>query len=296
MSDPATQNMGRESMMPGMTELTCARGWRVIGRVVALLAMVALVAPVGGCGGTKGTKSAKTGGGKAEEAAPAIDPASVINIDGGKVSVGSPTGWSRSPRSESYLVRYQPGPKKSYPSIVVTGEDIDAAYQTITADNHEDFKDALADELAATYTQNGKNTLLKKPAMVTVGSHKAVTWEAPGTAKFEGLKEPIIRNCIAIVVGGRLYRIETRAPKGKVDDKTWSSARAAARAVAAAIGPAQKEAPADAPAGFGTLPPADDAETKPEPGDKPQEKAEKPAAAPEAKPAAKADDAKPDEN
>lgn len=281
--------------MRTVTRRTDARGWMLIGRGAFLLAAILLVA---GCGGTKGTKSAKSGGGKADEAAPAIDPASVINIDDGKVSVGSPSGWTRSPRSKDYLVRYQPGPKKSYPSIVVTGEDIDAAYQSITADNHEDFKDALVEDLAGTYTQNGKNTLLKKPAMITVGPHKGVTWEAPGTAKFEGLKEPIVRNCIAIVVGGRLYRIETRAPKGKVDDKTWSSARAAARAVAAAMGPPQKEAAADAPVGFGTLPSTEpapgDAEKKPEPA-KTDEKADKPADKPADEPAAKEGAAKADE-
>ena len=134
--------------------------------------------------------------------------------------------------------------------------------------------------------------------MVTVGPHKGVTWEAPGKAKVEGLAEPIVRNCIAIVVGGRLYRIETRAPKGRVDDKTWSSARAAARAVAAAIGPPQKEAAVDAPAGFGTLPPAEpaagDSEKKPEPA-KADEKAEKPADKPADAAAANADDAKADD-
>jgi hypothetical protein len=267
--------------MRTVIELKGIRPWLVIGRWACLLAALVVVA---GCGGTKGTKSAKSGGGKADEAAPAIDPASVINIDGGKISVGSPTGWTRSPLAKGYLVRYQPGPKKSYPSIVVTGEDIDAAYHTITADNHEEFKDAMADDLAVNFPPNSKNKLIKKPAMVTIGPHKAVTWEAPGSAKFEGLSEPIVRNCIAIVVGGRLYQIEVRAPKGRVDDKTWSSARAAARAVAAAIGPPQKEAAADAPAGFGTLPAAEPAaaEKKPAPAQT-EEKSDKPADEPAAK-------------
>ena len=267
--------------------------WMLTGRAACLLAAIVL-ATAGGCGGgKKSTKSAK-GSGKSEEAAPAIDPASIITVDGGRISVGSPTGWTRSPRSNDYLVRYQPGPQKSYPSIVVTGEDIDAAYQTITADNHEDFKDAMAEDLAKTYTQNGKNTLLRKPAAATIGRHKAVTWEAPGTAKVEGLKEPIIRSCIALVVGGRLYRVETRAPKGKLDDKAWSSARAAARAVAAAIGPPSKDAPAEEGTGFGGLPaaePAADAgDKKPQPA-KDDAAAEKPADKPtdkaDAEPASK---------
>jgi hypothetical protein len=260
--------------------------WMLTGRVACLLAAIVL-ATAGGCGGGKKSAKSARGGGKSEEAAPAIDPASLMTVDGGRISVGSPTGWTRSPRSNDYLVRYQPGPQKSYPSIVVTGEDIDAAYQTITADNHDDFKEAMAEDLATTYTQNGKNTLLRKPAAVTIGRHKAVTWEAPGTAKFEGLKEPIIRSCIAIVVGGRLYRVETRAPKGKLDDKAWSSARAAARAVAAAIGPPSKDAPADEPAGFGSLPAADAGDKKPEPA-KDDAAAEKPAD----KPAEKAGEGK----
>jgi hypothetical protein len=46
-----------------------------------------------------------------------------------------------------------------------------------------------------------------------------------------GLSEPIERFAYGVVLGGRLYTVETRAPKGKLDD----DAKAAAKAVAATL-------------------------------------------------------------
>ena len=52
-------------------------------------------------------------------------------------------------------------------------------------------------------------------------------------AKVDGISEPIERWSYAVVIGDRMYTVETRAPKGKVDD----AAKAAAKAVAAALAP-----------------------------------------------------------
>jgi hypothetical protein len=160
-----------------------------------------------------------------------IDADTALRLDGGRVEVCSPLGWTRSPRSQNYLVRYQPGPKKSYPSIVVTAEPAPDGLGEITAANQPELVAAIGTKLVETFPAAGPVKLIKKPAAATFGSHKGVAWAMPGTAKVGGLSEPIDRFAYGVVLGGRLYTVETRAPKGKVDD----DARAAAKAVAATL-------------------------------------------------------------
>jgi len=169
------------------------------------------------------------------------DPESAITVDGGRVSVRSPVGWSRSPRSDDYLVRYTPGQQKTFPAVVVTSADAPDGLTDVTTDNHGEFVAAVAENLAATFSRDGRSTLLKKPTAVKLGDRLGVAWTAPGTAKVGGLKQPIERSCVAVIVAGRMVTVEARAPKGKLDDEGL----AAARGVAAAIAP---PAPADAPA------------------------------------------------
>ncbi|MEN9664381.1 MAG: hypothetical protein RLZZ326_744 [Planctomycetota bacterium] len=183
-----------------------------------------------------------------------VDADTALRLDGGRVEVCSPLGWTRSPRSQNYLVRYQPGPKKSYPSIVVTAEPAPAGLGEITAANQPDLVAAIGTKLAATFPAGGLLKLIKKPAAATFGSHKGVAWALPGTAKVGGLSEPVDRFAYGVVLGGRLYTVEARAPKGKVDD----DAKAAAKAVAATLfRPA--EAPAGNPEGAAPATPEDEA-------------------------------------
>jgi len=160
-----------------------------------------------------------------------IDADTALQLDGGRVEVCSPLGWTRSPRSQSYLVRYQPGPRKSYPSIVVTAEPAPDGLGEITAANHSELVAAIGRKLVETFPADGALKLIKKPAAATFGSHKGVAWAMPGTAKVSGLSEPVDRFAYGVVLGGRLYTVEARAPKGKVDDE----AKAAAKAVAATL-------------------------------------------------------------
>ncbi len=160
-----------------------------------------------------------------------IDADTALRLDGGRVEVCSPLGWTRSPRSQNYLVRYQPGPKKSYPSIVVTAEPAPEGLGEITAANQSDLVAAIGTKLVETFPAGGPVKLIKKPAAATFGSHKGVAWAMPGTAKVSGLSEPVDRFAYGVVLGGRLYTVEARAPKGKVDD----DAKAAAKAVAATL-------------------------------------------------------------
>jgi hypothetical protein len=160
-----------------------------------------------------------------------IDADTALRLDGGRVEVCSPLGWTRSPRSQSYLVRYQPGPRKSYPSIVVTAEPAPEGLGEITAANQSELVAAIGAKLVQTFPADGALKLIKKPAAATFGSHKGVAWAMPGTAKVSGLSEPVDRFAYGVVLGGRLYTVEARAPKGKVDD----DAKAAAKAVAATL-------------------------------------------------------------
>lgn len=204
--------------------------------------LAAIVIVAGGCGGKATKKGKKAGAGAAaSEATPAIDPDTAFTVDDGRISVASPTGWTRAERSKDYLVKYQPGRKKTFPIIVVTGEDAPADFPAITADNHTEFVAALAAGMADTYKQIGSSALAKKPAAVKLGQHLGASWAMPAQAKVSGAKETIEQQFYAVIVGQRLYKIAAKAPKGKLD----ADAKAAARAVAGAIGPPAPEEPAE---------------------------------------------------
>ena len=219
----------------------------------ALLLLVLLsVAPLltAGCSQAPSKKGGPSADGGGEDAAAmdsegveGIDPDTAIAVDDGRVEVCSPAGWTRAPQSKDYLVKYIPGRKKTYPSIVVMAADAPEDIAEVDAGVQKDFVAAIAASLAGTYSKNGKSTLLKKPAAVRLGPHFGATWAAPATIKIDGVRESIDRTSYAVVVGGRMYTVEVRAPKGKLDGE----GRAAARAVAAAIGPpAEEEQPAEA--------------------------------------------------
>jgi hypothetical protein len=259
--------------MAGGTSSTM-QAWRRV--VVCGLACVVLLG-MGGCGGKP--KKSKAGGGTTAESLPPVDLDTALAVDDGRIAVASPTGWTRLPRSKDCLVKYQPGPKKSYPKILVTAEAAPAGFAEVTADNHQAFAAGIAEGVAQAL---GKAKPLKKAAAVKVGPHLGVLWGSPGSAKVDGISEPIERWSYAVVIGGRMYTVETRAPKGKVDD----AAKAAAKAVAAALAPptaatAADEAPAEAtPAGEAAspldalAPPPAAEEAKPAEEPKPAEAAE----------------------
>ena len=197
-------------------------------RLVACgLACVALLG-IGGCGGKP--KKSKAGGSATSEKLPAVDLDTALAVDDGRIAVASPTGWTRLPRSKDCLVKYQPGPKKSYPKILGTAEAAPAEFVEVTAENHQAFAAGLAEGVAQSL---GNAKPLKKPTAVKLGPHLGAFWGIPGSAKVDGISEPIERWSYAVVIGGRMYTVEARAPKGKIDD----AAMAAAKAVAAALAP-----------------------------------------------------------
>jgi hypothetical protein len=195
-------------------------------RYVVPLALLVVLPTLAGCSSDRDTQPA--GGGSVTAAAtPGIDPASRLDLDGGRVSVFSPQGWRRAPRSYDYLVRYQSTPQLPYPAVVVLAADPPADVVEVTSDNHAAFVEALA----ATLEAGDGAALLRQPAKATVGPHRAAIWSAAGEAQLDGLPKKIERECIAVVIDGRLYTVEAWAPRGKLTD----AGREAARAVAAAL-------------------------------------------------------------
>ena len=234
----------------------------VAGRLPAgiCLLLVVLLA-VAGCTKAPGKKSKPAADGGDAEAAAAVDDAepdgvdfdTAIAVDEERVEVCSPVGWTRGPQSKSYLVKYVPSRKKTYPSIVVMAADAPEGIAEVDGGAQKDFVAAIEASLAGTYSKNGKSTLLKKPTAAKLGPHFGATWAAPATINVDGVKETIDRTSYAVVIGGRMYTVEVRAPKGKLDGE----GRAAARAVASALAPpADEEA---APAAEEAAPAAEEA-------------------------------------
>lgn len=284
MNDASRPPAGPRRMRPGIL---------LIGGCLGIAVCVVTLAGCGGGGKKKSTskvadKDAPATAAPAVEDVgelPAIDPVSAITVDGGRISVSSPTGWSRAPRSKDYLVRYVPAPQKAHPFVQLVVSDPPAGISEVTEANHAAFVQAIADGLAAEFTKDGKSKLIKKPRAVTLGPHRAVAWTAPGREMIDKLMQSVERWSAAVVIGGRMYTIETMGLKGKVGPATRNSALAvaAALAVPAAAEPAATDAPAPADAQAPADPAAPAAAKAPQ--DEPAPKAD-PAAAPADKPAA----------
>jgi hypothetical protein len=208
---------------------------------ICLLLVMLLAAA--GCSKTAGKKSTPAADGGDVDAAVAdgeaegVDFDTALAVDGERVEVCSPVGWTRGPQSKSYLVKYIPSRKKTYPSIVVMAADAPEGIAEVDAGSQKEFVAAIAASLAGTFSKNGKSTLLKKPAAVRLGPHFGATWAAPATINVDGVRETIDRSSYAVIIDGRMYTVEARAPKGKLDGE----GRAAARAVAAALAPPADE-------------------------------------------------------
>jgi len=242
------------------------------GRLAAVLSqtgiciLLAMLLTAAGCTKTAGKKSTPAADGGDAEAAVAdgetdgVDFDTAIAVDDGKVEVCSPVGWTRGPQSKSYLVKYVPSRKKTFPSIVVMAADAPDGIAEVDGGAQKDFVAAIDASMAGTYSKNGKSTLLKKPAAARLGPHFGATWAAPATINVDGMKETIDRTSYAVVIGGRMYTVEVRAPKGKLDGEGRAAARAVAAALATPVGeeaaPAAEEAPATEEAPAATPEPA----------------------------------------
>jgi len=222
-----------------MVRLAAVRFAEALSQAACICLLMAMLLTAAGCSKTAGKKSTPAADGGDADAAVAdgeiegIDFDTALVVDGERVEVCSPLGWTRGPQSKSYLVKYIPSRKKTYPSIVVMAADAPEGIAEVDAGSQKDFVAAIAASLAGTFSKNGKSTLLKKPAAVRLGPHFGATWAAPATINVDGVRETIDRSSYAVIIDGRMYTVEARAPKGKLDGE----GRAAARAVAAALAP-----------------------------------------------------------
>ena len=147
-----------------------------------------------------------------------VDPDTPTITDGERIAVFAPKEWARAAQSKDQLVKFTPSRRKTYPSIVVLASDVPGGFDEIDPDDQKKFVAAVAASLAKTYSKNGKSTLVKKPAPIRLGEHLGATWSAPATVKVDGVPESIDRVSYAIVIAGRMYTVEVRAPKGKLEE------------------------------------------------------------------------------
>ena len=187
------------------------------------LVMLGILAAQVGCSGSREAPPPAAARSPKLAAAGGIDSESRLDLDSGRVSVFSPQGWRRAPRSYDYLVRYQSTPQLPYPAVVVVAADPPEGFAEVTADNHAAFVAAIAAAL-------GKGAV-RAPEQAQAGDHLAATWSTTGEDSLDGSPKPIERECTAVVIDGRLYTVEAWAPRGKLTDL----GRAAARAVAAGL-------------------------------------------------------------
>jgi len=198
------------------------------------VAGIVCLAVLAGCSGDKGGGDAggePAAAGTQPVAVAGIDAATRLDLDDGRVSVFSPTGWRRAPRSKDYLVRYQQK-DVSLPSVVVLAADPPGGVTEVTSQTQGAFLEAFATLMAEQFGSEGKPAFIRKPAAVTVGPHRGVSWAVPGEVKLDGPPKKIERDCTAVVIDGRMYTVETWGARGRLDDATKTTGRAVAAALA----------------------------------------------------------------
>lgn len=203
----------------------------------------AVLAALAGCSGSGGP------GMSANEPLPPLDAETSLSVDEGRVAVTSPKGWVRAPRSKDYLVRYHRGAKKPYPAVTVTVSDPPDGVESVGKEGHAAFVEKMAAKLVERFTKDGKSSLTRGPTPVVLGEHCSIAWAAPGRAKNGSVTEAIDRLSYAVVMNGRLYTVEARGLRGKLDAEGILAAKAVASALAVpkpAAPPPETEEPPEA--------------------------------------------------
>ena len=200
-----------------------------------------LVALAVGCSGSGGP------GMSANEPLPQVDVETALPVDEGRVAVATPKGWIRASRSNDYLVRFQRGVKKPYPAVTVTVSEPPEGVASVGQDGHAAFIEAMTAKLTERFTKDGKSSLTRGPTPVALGAHHGIAWAAPGRTKNGNVTEAIDRLSYAVVMNGRLYTVEARGLRGKLDADGILAAKAVASALALPkpAAPAEPSDPAD---------------------------------------------------
>jgi hypothetical protein len=176
-----------------------------LGRRVAWL----LVAPVLliGCGGPQGPPAAET----------AAEPAALGDylppLDGGRIEVAPPLGWTVPPRNSKYLVRFTQSRQSSYPSLIIVAEDYDGLFNV-----SEQNVDTFAKQMDARWDGSGASAKPScRAAPFSIGSFVGVTYRRRGRAPADFKKIIVDRLFLDTVVAGRRYTIELRTRQGAVN-------------------------------------------------------------------------------
>jgi hypothetical protein len=185
-------------------------------------------------------------------------------LDGERIEVAPPEGWTVSPRGEGYVVRFRESTAEKYPMILVTAEDCEAV-ANLSPDNVREFADrtrreeslgaaepiTIGDFVGVVYGKRGKeakslNRILERLLLVTVADGRKYTLEL---RTWEGQLEKSKRALFAVAggirfAGSRVAEAESDKAES-VKDKS-SPPKKAAEQKAAEKKPAEKK-PADKP-------------------------------------------------
>lgn len=242
-------------------------------RPVGVFCLLVALPLLAGCGGS--SKSDSQAGVTKVERSELVGVGDYLPpMDGGRVEMAPPEGWTMAPRGSKFLARFIPDADTDYPTILVTADDGDG----VTNATSENLKKLAAEVKAAESVKQAKP--------ITIGDKfHGVLYRKVNREK-DSVNKVIDRLMVATVVDGRRYTVELRArseASQRENQKYLFSvayglrfAKEGGEPVAAAAVPAE-EPKADAK-------PAAKSEPKAEP--KPEAKAAKPEAkpAPEAKP------------
>ncbi len=149
-------------------------------------------------GGSKGSEVPSLVSGRLPELGDYLPP-----LDEGRLEVAPPKDWVVSPRSESYIVRFQADSGSTYPTVLVVGTNSER-FKAVTPENLEAFAKSVAAELESA----GTKTTVK---IGRVGDMIGVTYTRRAKVKdnFGGIVERLFFDT---VVAGRRYQFELRCP------------------------------------------------------------------------------------
>jgi hypothetical protein len=130
-------------------------------------------------------------------------------LDGGRIAIAAPKGWSVMSRAEGYLTRFYKVNPSGLPRILITVEEYDSpTMKTATASNLGDFM-ALMDERVAGELIPGVS-LIEPVRPMVLGENPFVRYVRPASLKGAAVE----RQILCTLVDGRLYTIDLQVLAG----------------------------------------------------------------------------------
>ena len=126
-------------------------------------------------------------------------------LDRERLEVAPPKGWTVSPRTEGYVVRFRESTAEKYPMILLTAEDCEAM-GNLSQDNVRDFADR-------TRRQESLGTV--EP--ITIGDFTGIVYRKRGK-EAKSVDRILERLLLVTVANGRKYTVELRTREGRLDE------------------------------------------------------------------------------